>query len=263
MAYPKKMRIGIFNRLVNGGEGMGGFGFTPLSLFKNNEQGAWYDPSDISTLFQDAAGSTPVTSDGDPVGYMGDKSGNGHHATQSISASRPIYKTDGTLHWLQFDGVDDNLSHPYSSGTSDLTLAGGGVITKNSRRQQLMGAGAANTRLTSLLWPRITSANEWGTYGSNDVGSGDSALNDAIVMINIGNYANRTQNLYTDGQLAAAIVGSYAGDPINRRFIGSEKVSDNFMEGRIYGIVAVSKEISGAELALVNSYLATKSGVTL
>ena len=30
MAYPKKMRIGIFNRLVNGGEGMGG---APLPLW--------------------------------------------------------------------------------------------------------------------------------------------------------------------------------------------------------------------------------------
>jgi len=35
---------------------------------------AWYDPSDLSTLFQDAAGTTPVTSAGDPVGLMLDKS---------------------------------------------------------------------------------------------------------------------------------------------------------------------------------------------
>src|SRR5690554_962627 len=86
--------------------------FDPLSLFSNGEQGAWYDPSDLTTLYQDSAGTTPVTADGDPVGRMLDKSGNGNHADQSVAASRPIYRTDGVLHWLEFDGVDDSLRLP-------------------------------------------------------------------------------------------------------------------------------------------------------
>ena len=83
--------------------------FSPIDLFQNNEQGAWYDPSDLSTMFQDSAGATPVTADGQPVGLILDKSGNGNHASQATAAARPLYKTDGTLHWLQFDGVDDYL----------------------------------------------------------------------------------------------------------------------------------------------------------
>lgn len=43
------------------------------SLFINNEQGAWYDPSDLSTLYQDAAGTTPVTAVEQTVGLMLDK----------------------------------------------------------------------------------------------------------------------------------------------------------------------------------------------
>lgn len=83
--------------------------------------GAWYDPSDRSTLFQDAAMLTPVTSDGDPVGAMRDKSGAGYHLTQSSAASRPIYRSVGSARWLDFDGVDDLLSAAAplaSSGTS-------------------------------------------------------------------------------------------------------------------------------------------------
>lgn len=34
----------------------------------------WLDPSDLSTLFQDAAGTIPVTADGDPVGVWLDRS---------------------------------------------------------------------------------------------------------------------------------------------------------------------------------------------
>jgi hypothetical protein len=48
--------------------------FTPASLFANGEQGAWYDPSDLTTLFQDSAGTTPVTGVEQFVGLMLDKS---------------------------------------------------------------------------------------------------------------------------------------------------------------------------------------------
>ncbi|KUP93875.1 hypothetical protein [Tritonibacter horizontis] len=40
---------------------------------------ALFDPSDLSTLYQDAAGVVPVTADGDPVRRVLDKSGNGNH----------------------------------------------------------------------------------------------------------------------------------------------------------------------------------------
>ena len=48
--------------------------FTPAALFTTGVNGAWYDPSDFSTMFQDAAGTTPVTAVGQPVGLMLDKS---------------------------------------------------------------------------------------------------------------------------------------------------------------------------------------------
>ncbi len=60
-------------------------------LFGSGEQGAWYDPSDLSTLFQDSAGTTPVTAVEQPVGLMLDKSGRGNHASQATSTKRPIY----------------------------------------------------------------------------------------------------------------------------------------------------------------------------
>ena len=49
-------------------------GPTPASLFANGEQGALYDLYDRSTLFQDAAGTTPWTAYGQPLGLQLDKS---------------------------------------------------------------------------------------------------------------------------------------------------------------------------------------------
>ena len=44
------------------------------SLFANQEQGFAYDPNDLTTLYQDAAGTVPVTTAGQPVGLILDKS---------------------------------------------------------------------------------------------------------------------------------------------------------------------------------------------
>lgn len=64
--------------------------FSPSMLFSAGQQGAWYDPSDFSTLFQDSAGTTPVTAVEQPLGKSNDKSGRGNHATQATAASRPV-----------------------------------------------------------------------------------------------------------------------------------------------------------------------------
>ena len=68
--------------------------FTPSNLFLSSEKGAWFDANDLSTLFQDSAGTTPVTAVGQKVGKWLDKSGNGNHASQSNAALQPTYQID-------------------------------------------------------------------------------------------------------------------------------------------------------------------------
>jgi hypothetical protein len=84
--------------------------FDPLSLFAGGEQGAWYDPSDLQSMFQDSASTVPAAV-GAPVGRILDKSGRGNHAAQAVAASRPVLGQDqGGRLFLEFDGVDDFLS---------------------------------------------------------------------------------------------------------------------------------------------------------
>lgn len=78
------------------------------SLFANGEQGAWWDPSDASTVFQDAAGTVPGAVDS-PVGRINDKSGNGNHLLQTTDARRPILRQDGGTFYTEGDAVDDFL----------------------------------------------------------------------------------------------------------------------------------------------------------
>lgn len=63
--------------------------FSPFDLFANGEKGAWYDPSDLSTLYQDALGLTPVTAHNDPVGLILDKSQWGGKTLEQFLAGQP------------------------------------------------------------------------------------------------------------------------------------------------------------------------------
>ena len=103
--------------------GGGAVPFSPASLFAGGIAGAWYDPSDLSTLFQDSAGSTPVTASGQPVGLMLDKSGRANHATQATAAARPIYQTAPDR--VTIDGVDDRMTVTVPTGgfTGTMVLA--------------------------------------------------------------------------------------------------------------------------------------------
>lgn len=66
---------------------------SPLAqeLFGAYEPGAMYDPEITGTLYQDVAGTTPVTAVEQPVGLMLDLSGRGNHATQATTTKRPVY----------------------------------------------------------------------------------------------------------------------------------------------------------------------------
>jgi hypothetical protein len=92
--------------------------FDVSTLFASGEMGAWYDPSDLSTLYQDFDLLEPVTTDGQVVSAMLDKSGNGRHVYANFMdpSTNPTYKTDGTLHWLEFNG-SNSLS---TSGTINM-----------------------------------------------------------------------------------------------------------------------------------------------
>lgn len=87
------MSMGFFAAGAMGqGGGGGGFTYPPKVI---------YDLLDLSTLFQDAAGTVPVTGDGDPVGLLVDATGGGRDQYQSDNSRRPTYRTSGGIAWLE------------------------------------------------------------------------------------------------------------------------------------------------------------------
>ena len=165
-----------FNPKVGIAIGFGGSQFSPLSLFAASEPGCWFDPSDLSTLFQDAAGTTPVTAAGQSVGLMLDKSGRGNHATQSTSLSRPTYQVDsnGRGHLL-FDGSDDFLVTPTITPGTDKAQVFAGVRKLSDATQAVVAGLSTNVGNPGVFMLLAPSANTTADYRWSSNGSAQSS----------------------------------------------------------------------------------------
>ena len=95
-------------------------GYTPAQIFATGQMGGWYDPSDYASLFQDSAGTTPVTGVTQPVGRVLDKSGRSNTFSQATASARPLTNTQGATKYLTFDGIDDGLSTGPMTFTADM-----------------------------------------------------------------------------------------------------------------------------------------------
>ena len=87
-------------------------------MFASGEQGAWYDPNNLSTLFQDSAFTVPVTAVEQPVGGVLDLSGRGNHASMATTTKRSIYS--------QRVNLLTNTETPNSSSVGVVITASGG-----------------------------------------------------------------------------------------------------------------------------------------
>ncbi|WP_368566175.1 hypothetical protein [Pseudoxanthomonas sp. UTMC 1351] len=128
-------------------------GFDPAQLFENGEPGAWYDPSDLSTLFQDAAGTVPVTASGQPVRLMRDKSGHGNDLTLTNAALNDA----GGLRSIVFNGFSaSGVSGSIDfTGTNQVTVwAGLRKISDGSAGTVVeLSPGPANSGIFTLSGP--------------------------------------------------------------------------------------------------------------
>ena len=125
----------IRNTLIGLGSGGGVAPATPVSILGANLK-MWINFSDFATLYQDSAGTTPVTATGQQVGKAMDQSGNGNHIIQSTSAKRGLVSATYPG-CVTLDGVDDNY---YTASTLDLSAASAVTIYLAFRQYNEIGS---------------------------------------------------------------------------------------------------------------------------
>ena len=259
-------------------------GWSPLDLFEGGKKGAWYDPSDLSTMWQDSAGTTPVTADGQPVGKILDKSGNGNHATQPVAGKRPTYHTAGGTHWLDFDGVDDSLytASINLTSTSKITVFAGTANSKTLSTGTLLEFSANylnNVGGFAMLTPSLaTSHISFGSHGT--AAAGEKETQEAPVGLTRPRVLTCAQNFATTddygcdyiranqipiGNLVGAGNTNVGAGPlgtfpayIGARNNGANASSGNSLWGRVYSLIFVGEMYDEATLVKAEEWIDAK-----
>ena len=225
----------------------------PSDLFQSGEAGGWYDPSDLSTLWQDAAGTTPVTADGDPVGKMEDKSGNGNHMTQSVLAERPTYKTAGGLHYLDLTTNAVGMDYTF---TPPATLTQSLGYDTNAD-----GAG--------LFFAMKSTTTKYGgafESGSSQTVAGVVYLMTSLYVDSSLHTGTTWGDVYTDVNGKKVMVWEYTTDAIANTLNFGNWSSANAvysLDGHLYAHVLSEGSLSTGNRGEMETYIAGKTGVTL
>lgn len=245
-------------------------------LFANNEQGFVFDFNDLSTMYQDAAGTVPVTGVGQPVGKVLDKSGRGNHATQTTSAKRPILQQNATTgaYYLSFDGVDDCLvtSNINFTNQNNLSLFTSVIFNNLSSTSQVI------TELSTASWQmQGTFSLIRGYRGANSYAlrrnfSADGYFEDLVcqsdanmkaVLTGIINSTTSEEYMRNFGTLIGSKALTVSSDSFKNYplYIGIGEVTKFPLNGNLYSLIGVARIASTTEITNIEKVIAKNIGV--
>jgi hypothetical protein len=230
----------------------------------------WLDASDSSTLF-DATSGGSLPGNGIGVARWEDKSGNGIHATQSISLSRPTRQTSAqnNLDTIQFDGSNDAFS--FTSG----------LPTGSSARSVFVVAKQQNSSgFKSFLYygNSASAGNRFGVRYNNNtlqIEASSSVLTtpgiSSTTDFNVlyfqynGGFFHDNANIFVNGvslSLTRSGINLSLNTQENNRSIGARlEIPDLFLNGQIGEIIFLSGVVNDTTRQLSEGYLAHKWGL--
>ena len=258
-------------------------GLTALirKMFHNGAQGFAYDPNDLTTLYQDAAGTIPVTAEGQPVGLMKDKSGRNNHAFQTVSASRPILQRNATTgaYYLAFDGSDDFLmtNNIDFTATDKVSLFAGVQVAAYADALLLEFSSDVNAHSRSFY----IAAPDF----NNTLGKGYYSISYGIVYLNPLHATYSLQGTYPDNAVLTVThdisgslstirrngvkgvdgtadkgTGNFGNYPL---YIGRRGGTSLPFNGHIYGLIGIGRLTTDSETIALEKAIAKNVGVTL
>ena len=236
--------------------------FVPTDLV---DLAVWYDPSDAATMYVDA-GSTPVSSDGDSVFRIDDKSGNSFFADRAVVAQLPTYET-GEQNGLSIlrSTTDNNrmlATHTFGSWAEAfcIVVAGkpSGFDASNAHVIDIRGSNSGVLALRTGMDD---------VFVRSDDATSDTAANSwsiGVAQISAVNCLAGVFSSYVNGGTAEASGNFSAGNGllgVNELNLFSSSGGDNML-GDIFEVVVCDAALSTADLNSLGNYLGTKWNLT-
>lgn len=238
-----------------------------LELFGSGEFGAVWDPWDISTLWQDTSGTTPVTTSAQLCARMDDKTGNGLHFFQASSPLRPTYIESGGLKYLDIADPDYMTTNVFTT----TLLETGSVFVAASNNDAnalgwLLGEYEESSVLDRIYLTADTRSNRVGAVyapaGTSDLLLFDSELDTNAHVLGYVDEGS-VSRLYVDDSAqtdTGTPTSSFAaGD--RRLALGDRSQFDGQFEGKFRAGVAIDRPLTSPEIVDVTAWLSTRAGI--
>ena len=230
--------------------------FSPRQLFARGEPGAWYDPSDLGSLFQDSGGTIAAAVDA-PVGRINDKSGRGNHAVQTAAGARPMLRRDGGGRlYLEGDGVDDWLRAQFAIAQPWDRISAVRQISWTDFDRLFGSAASAFGGVIRQIG------------ASPQIGINSGVSGPATAAFPVGVNGILTERYHGAASRLAVNESAYVtGDAGTTAPSGITIFSDHLPGGfghyRLYGVVMVGRALTERETRLTRRFLAARAGVGL
>jgi hypothetical protein len=255
----------LTTQLIGFGASSGEAAFDPLTLSPY----VWLQFNDISTLFTDSAGTTPVTSDGDKIGKVNDKSGNNRHFTQATNGERPSYQTNmiNGLAVAEFGPITfiTSLDGPDLSAltASEVFVVIQGDYDPSGVGDSVTGIWAFDTSAQNTHYPYTDSViyDAFGSTARKTTGDPTPALTSwrlyNVVSVSgewtsfIDGTQHYTTGTNTVGFTATPVLGA------------SSDGASYYLTGRIAELILFSAKLSGGDKTNVEAYFAARYGLTI
>lgn len=250
--------LDIFN---SGSRNSGSVGaWSPSTLFNLGQPGFWYDVQDLSSMWQDSAGTTPAAVDA-VVGKVNDKSGNARHLTQVTAENKPILRQAGGFYHLQFDGSDDWLETASFAWGSDHVSIYGALDDDNIGVVCCIAEFGPTSVSTTETWGLLTTGTpsaairSMGTTTSRQIGAGQPAgwflargrANPTTPLVGF--------KLNNDTPSQAGSIQGATNYGTQKLFVGRRNGSVSPFTGKIAGLIARNSDFSAGEDDATRNYL--------
>lgn len=236
------------------------------SIFNDGAKGLWYDPNDLSTMYQDLMMTQPVTTVGQTVSVIKSKNNNGCALTVVNASKCPKLQYNQTTktYYLLYDGIDDSLSATglptsVAVNTSKVTFFYNYTLLSVKSGSYVVLAGT----------PLIQSINEFGqrrnnvVYGGQHYPMGDFTSDVTPAEFNYALKLNTSGiDTYRRNGVATYSQDKSVSNFTSLRVIQNQATPDCINQA-FYGVVSFDRELTEDQFIQIERYMAAKSGVIL
>lgn len=236
------------------------------SIYSNGAKGHWFDINDMSTLYQDAAMTIPVTAVNQTVYAVKSKNNNGRYLISRSASACPKLQYDSinNSYYLLYDGIDDAFggtsSPTITVNTSNITYFYNITLIQPKDSTFVLLRSPINISVYrvfgSLLLRSSYSNNTYDMYEISQISPMPAKLNMVL------KYNTKSADIYKINNITINAPAKNIDNFITMH-VSEEPSTLATIQKAFYGFISFDKHLTSEQQYIIEKYMAKKSGIAI